>query len=89
MAMKYQKHTVVSYSFTGRDFAWACYQANMDTGYKMAKMTGGRISHGKYKRWKLLGDERTKPIDEFTMNLILEVLEQSSIHSKPQETSNK
>lgn len=91
MALKFQKHTETKYTFTGRDFAKACYDADINA-YRMEKMTGGHIYHGKgktgFRSWIAKGDELIE-VDKFTLNLLFEVLEASSKHSKPQEASNK
>ena len=89
MALKYQKHTETKYTFTftGRDFAKACFDAGVNA-YKMGLATKRHIYRKKYKAWCAMGD-RLIEVDKFTMDLILEVLACKSSSQPAQDASNK
>ena len=87
MALKYKKHieTNTTYIFTGFDFERACFEAGVNK-YRMDKMSRHRIYPLRYDKWIAMGAE-VITVDENTMDLILEVLEQSSKETDSQQAA--
>ena len=70
MALKYKKTKVDQYTFTGKDFAQAMYDADV-TPYKIDLATRGHVYHNKIAKWIQMD---LVTVDKFTFKKIMAVL---------------